>query len=402
VFTSRLASQPIFLSILCSPHGGIATYVLGLLEAQSSHGSAIALAYTCGRADPAFTFKVGSLASLTSRTILHLQTHKLPTFKSISDLVTLLIFCREHTSARDVVLIAHGTSSAGLALVVSLLFKRCRFFYIPHGGVSHLYNSKNPLLRLCVFLYDKLLSSLGARFLCESRYTYDLYSSLSSSNPYLFVEPYGYVYSLPQDLLLQIGAKRLSSSRSHALGLSSPVHEDPFTIIYLGTWRVIKGAVHLLRVLELMGPQHATLPNGRPIRFMLYTDLACSCKFSLSEDGPKVSFHPWSSDVPSVLRSADAQIIPSRGESFGYAAIEALAARVPIIHTNVGGLKEILSGTFMPILSVDFTASDLYRAILNISSNSFDQLLGPSDPLQGIVDRSFWAQHPDFLSSSWS
>lgn len=375
-----------FLSILCSPHGGIATYVLGLLQAQSSQESLIGLACNFSHADSFFVEKIGHIAGLSSDKVLKLQTHKLPCLGSLYDLLALVRYCRSQPCNNNIVLVAHGTSSAGLAFVVALFIRRCRFFYIPHGGISHLYNSRSLFLRLGVFLFDSLMSFSGARFLCESRYTYNLYRSIASKSPCFSPSLRGYIYSLTQDLFSQI----CSPCAQVGSNSFSVADMNPFTVVYLGTWRFIKGSMHLLDILDQMGSEHASLPNGRPIRFLFYTDHRPFPNFCPSGDGPEVSFQPWSSDVPSILNNADAQIIPSRGESFGYAAIEALVAGLPIVHTNVGGLCEIMAETKMPIIPVDFNASDLYEAIIEISSSSFDQLLAGCDPLGRIVDGSFW------------
>ena len=47
------------------------------------------------------------------------------------------------------------------------------------------------------------------------------------------------------------------------------------------------------------------------------------------------------SQVDEILCSSDLFILPSEKESFGLSALEAMALRVPIISTNVGGLKEL-------------------------------------------------------------
>ncbi|MEJ7671923.1 MAG: glycosyltransferase [Chitinophagaceae bacterium] len=42
-----------------------------------------------------------------------------------------------------------------------------------------------------------------------------------------------------------------------------------------------------------------------------------------------------------ILAVSDVFILPSEYESFGLAALEAMAAEVPVISTNAGGLPEI-------------------------------------------------------------
>lgn len=46
-------------------------------------------------------------------------------------------------------------------------------------------------------------------------------------------------------------------------------------------------------------------------------------------------------DTDEVLRIADLFILPSETESFGLAALEALAVGVPVISSNTGGIPEV-------------------------------------------------------------
>lgn len=46
-------------------------------------------------------------------------------------------------------------------------------------------------------------------------------------------------------------------------------------------------------------------------------------------------------DLYSILCSADLFLLPSQKESFGLAALEAMAARVPVISSNAGGIPEV-------------------------------------------------------------
>ena len=57
----------------------------------------------------------------------------------------------------------------------------------------------------------------------------------------------------------------------------------------------------------------------------------------------KVDFLGYVQNVEEVVGMSDLFFLPSEDESFGLAALEAMSCEVPVIATNVGGLKEIIS-----------------------------------------------------------
>ncbi|WP_343329764.1 N-acetyl-alpha-D-glucosaminyl L-malate synthase BshA [Polaribacter staleyi] len=61
-------------------------------------------------------------------------------------------------------------------------------------------------------------------------------------------------------------------------------------------------------------------------------------ELKISED---VLFLGNSSEVTKVLCYSDVFLLPSQTESFGLAALEAMAAKTPVISTNTGGLPEV-------------------------------------------------------------
>jgi glycosyltransferase involved in cell wall biosynthesis len=64
--------------------------------------------------------------------------------------------------------------------------------------------------------------------------------------------------------------------------------------------------------------------------------------------------------VADLLRCADLFLLPSESESFGLAALEAMACGVPVIGTNVGGLPEVVGpeeGALVPVGDVEQMAA---------------------------------------------
>src|SRR6202020_2225966 len=75
----------------------------------------------------------------------------------------------------------------------------------------------------------------------------------------------------------------------------------------------------------------------------------------------KIHFLGKQERVNELLPLADLMLMPSQLESFGLAALEAMACRVPTIATNVGGVPELIddgvSGRLFPVGAVDEMAT---------------------------------------------
>jgi L-malate glycosyltransferase len=83
----------------------------------------------------------------------------------------------------------------------------------------------------------------------------------------------------------------------------------------------------------------------------------------------RVAFVGAVSDVESVVAGADAFLLPSDGESFGLAALEALACGVPVVGARAGGLPEVVTdgvdGILEPVGAVDAMASRLAAVLMD-------------------------------------
>jgi len=64
-----------------------------------------------------------------------------------------------------------------------------------------------------------------------------------------------------------------------------------------------------------------------------------AAEYGLSDD---VMFAGEQQDLVAWLSAADLFLLPSAKESFGLAALEAMACEVPVVASNVGGLPEVI------------------------------------------------------------
>jgi glycosyltransferase involved in cell wall biosynthesis len=75
------------------------------------------------------------------------------------------------------------------------------------------------------------------------------------------------------------------------------------------------------------------------------------------------------------LVNADLFILPSETESFGLAALEAMAAGVPVISTNTGGLPEVNKHGFSGYLSDVGDVDDMAKNAISILESEETLLL---------------------------
>ena len=113
----------------------------------------------------------------------------------------------------------------------------------------------------------------------------------------------------------------------------------PPLLIHVSNFRPLKRTGDVVRVF-------ARLRAGRPARLRLVGDgpdrLAAETLARALGVAADVEFAGERDDLPALLSGATAFLLPSETESFGLAALEALAAGVPVVASRVGGLPEVV------------------------------------------------------------
>ncbi|GAB1348763.1 N-acetyl-alpha-D-glucosaminyl L-malate synthase BshA [Ignavibacteriales bacterium] len=111
-------------------------------------------------------------------------------------------------------------------------------------------------------------------------------------------------------------------------------------LIHTSNFRVVKRVQDTIKILELVKkeiPTKLVLIGDGPDRSECER---LSRELGLEKD---VIFLGKQEALPQILSCADIFLIPSQSESFGLAALEAMAVGLPVISTSVGGLPEVIT-----------------------------------------------------------
>ncbi len=90
--------------------------------------------------------------------------------------------------------------------------------------------------------------------------------------------------------------------------------------------------------------------------------------------GSKVVFLGRQEDVIPLLNMSDLYMLPSKSESFGLSALEAMSCGVPVIGTSKGGLKEVVEDGVSGYICDPYDIDKMSRRAISILSGSNKRL----------------------------
>jgi len=106
-----------------------------------------------------------------------------------------------------------------------------------------------------------------------------------------------------------------------------------------------------------------------------------------------------SAAIPEWLRSADVVVVPSRRESLGLVAIEALACGVPVVASRVGGLVETIDHGATGLLVPPADPGAIVDALRTLEDDVLRARLGAAGPAS--VERHSIAQSTEAMDAVW-
>lgn len=299
-----------------APVGGIIRHILDLAAGQAERGHQVGIVTDSLTGGDRAAAALAAIAPKMTLGVYRMAMRRAP---HPADIFAIPKFAHLVRAVDPDVLHGHG-AKAGALVRLAPLHKQVLRVYTPHGGVLH-YSPSTPKGAVFAML-ERMLIGRTDLFLFESLFARDTYQR--------FI---GTPKTAVRCVFNGVGAAEFDPIKPDA---------DATDIVYVGEFRFIKGADLLVEAVAKLRA------SGNPVTLTLCGDgeeqasiKALVAKHNL-EQAVRFAGHV-------VARNGFAKgkllVVPSRGDSMPYVAIEAGAAGVPMIAARIGGIPEILGET---------------------------------------------------------
>jgi glycosyltransferase involved in cell wall biosynthesis len=364
------ATWPVKLKIahvFRAPLGGLFRHVLDLAAEQIARGHEVGMFFDAGARDARVE---AALAKIPGGLTLGVGMTPIRRNPGPSDMRALARFSAWVRDIDPDVVHGHGSKGGVLARTPGLLSpgRGPLRAYTPHGG-SFNYNPGGALHR-GYMAAERLLASATDVFLFESAYIAGRFDALVGARTRVRrVVPNG----------LRAGEFALAAHRP-----------DAAELLYVGELRAAKGIDTLLDALALVAgaggrtPRLVLVGTGPEREMLAERARRLGVADSVTFAGPM--------PIRDAMALGQILVVPSRAESMPYVVLEAAAARMPMIATNVGGIPEIY-GPFRDRLGPAGDPEELRRRILSMLELSAEQRDDDASDLAFHVAENFTIEH---------
>jgi glycosyltransferase involved in cell wall biosynthesis len=307
------------LHCLRAPVGGLFRHVLDLAEEQANRGHDVGILADSNAEDRLTSAKFASVAPKLTLGLARVPMRRQP---GLGDLFATRAV-RAHAAKLDLdVLHGHGAKGGAYARLAARGLarrgQRIASFYTPHGGSLNL--KPGSIEQRVLMLIERGLESVTTGLIFESAHAARVYRERISAKgaPHRIV---------PNGL-------KIADFKSVKPG------PDATDVLFVGELRHLKGVDILLDALAELKDRRvtATIVGSGP-------DEAAFKEMSSALGLADLVRFTGALPIRKAFALGRVMVVPSRAESFPYVVLEASAAGMPLIATNVGGIPEIVAGS---------------------------------------------------------
>ncbi len=313
--------------VVRSPIGGIFRHIVDLVDAQTKAGHDVGIvcdSLTGGH------FEDEVIASIAPRLTLGATRFPMRRSVSLSDFVAVRRVLEHLRKITPDVLHCHGAKGGAYGRLIAAWLGRQRpivSIYAPHGGSLHF--DENSLEGMFYFRVERMLERATDALIHVSAYEAEVYR------------------------------EKIGIPRCRVAIIRNGLREDEFVpvtpgndardLLFLGMLRELKGVDVFLEAIARLEATygrkltaHVVGQAEEPGRYeSLARNLGIADRIAFSDPIP----------ARDAFASARMIVVPSRAESMPYVVLEAIAAGMPIIASDVGGIPEIFgpaAGALVP------------------------------------------------------
>lgn len=305
------------LHCIRAPVGGAFRHVVDLALAQSAAGHRVGL--VCDSLTGG-DFGAARLAAIAPDLALGIIRTPMQRRVTPHDLRVAWRLCRRVAGLAPDILHGHGAKGGAYARLIGtalrLAGQRPARVYTPHGGSLHL-DPATPKGRLA-FTAERLLERCGDGLIFVSAFEQAAYTA-KVGRP---IRPHRVIHN-------GLAADEFAPVAPDA---------DAADLLFIGELRALKGVDVAIDAVDRLRR------DGRLVRLVIVGAGPDEAEYraTVAERGldDRISFHP-PMPIRAALAKARAVVLPSRAESLPYVVLETIAAGVPILATNVGGIAEV-------------------------------------------------------------
>lgn len=308
------------LHVFRAPAGGLFRHVEDLVRGQVAAGHNVGIVCASNDTSDGAEERLAALEPRLALGMRRIPMARLASFRDVEAITTV----RALRSSQELDIV-HGHGAKG-GLMSRLAVhrppsdrtpdRRARAIYTPHGGSLHY--EAGSLAGMVYLTVEKLLNGRTDAFIFESEFARSV-----------FTRKVGHPKSISHIVHNGVGETDF---------LPLPARRQEYDVAFVGELRLLKGIDVLLDAL-------ATL-RGRNLRIVIagdgpdreyFVDRACALGLA-----PMVTF-PGAMPARDVFAASKMLVVPSLAESLPYIVLEALAATMPLVATNCGGIPEIFA-----------------------------------------------------------